>query len=404
MNDLSGEIASGKTMTLFITLLTVGGVITTTDLLTPTSIHRTCPIGRSRLMITMTAEPLTWEEGMRLKGELLQYLEHTAYVKLAPSSITGAGVGVVALREIPCGVDPFAAPNPQRRPRDLFIPLQPAELARLPTDVHDHAMSFFPAVDANSDAPVYGVPANGFAAFDASWYVNHADEPNVVFTPPDVDDGSGFATLKSVDAGEELLMDYRAAFPDLHARMMRLRGGGARAAPAAEERPASIWFRSAVEGLRGKPLRWYARLGLFYATARIPLLSVLRDEWAAVRLAPAVDRGRGRRSVGELILRRRRRGVQVQSLVGLGYTPRIVALAGLMLRSLHLSTALPYIFDPPVGLGAGACLAARYARREWLACLVVGWYTGGGYWLLMGVRSPDVDFSGVPVAVRRVRV
>ena len=157
-----------------------------------------------------------------------RYLESTAYVKLAPSTLPGAGVGVMALRSIPSGVDPFAGPNPQCRPPEVFIPLGQAEMARMPADVCAHAMSFFPAVDATSDSPVYCVPANGFAAFDASWYVNHSSDPNVRFTPPGDDDGSGFATLRPIEAEEELFMDYREAFPDLYSRMMGLRGGRTR--------------------------------------------------------------------------------------------------------------------------------------------------------------------------------
>ena len=169
----------------------------------------------------MGVEPATWEEGMQMKSALMDYLERTAFVKLAPSTIDGAGVGVIALRTIPSGVDPFAGPNQQLRQRDFFIPLQRAELSRLPTAVRDHAMSFFPQLDADTQSdPTYCVPANGFAAFDASWYVNHADVPNVVFTPPSAAEAnSGFRTVREVCGGEELLMDYRAAFPDLYDRI-----------------------------------------------------------------------------------------------------------------------------------------------------------------------------------------
>ena len=45
----------------------------------------------------------------------------------------------------------------------------------------------------------------------------------------------------------------------------------------------------------------------------------------------------------------------------------------------------------------------RWTEREWLACLMVGWFFGGAYWDAMGVRAPP-GFEGVPVAVRRVRV
>jgi len=157
-----------------------------------------------------------------MKQQLMEYFQQSAYVKLAPSPIEGAGVGVLALRTIPCGVDPFAGPNPQ--PRDVYIPMQSAELARMPTEVREYAQDFFPLLDESS--AIYAVPANGFASFDSSWYVNHSDEPNVRFEPVDPDEaGSGFVTLRAVDVGEELLMDYRAAFPDLHARLTRLRGG-----------------------------------------------------------------------------------------------------------------------------------------------------------------------------------
>ena len=43
------------------------------------------------------------------KTALLEHLMHRAYVKLAPSNISG--VGAFALVDIPAGVDPFEAPN-----------------------------------------------------------------------------------------------------------------------------------------------------------------------------------------------------------------------------------------------------------------------------------------------------
>lgn len=187
-----------------------------------------------------------------MKQALMQYLEHSAYVKLAPSRIDGAGVGVVALRAIPRGVDPFGGPNPELRPRDDFvIPLQRAELARLPNAVRAHALSFFPQVDEATE--VFGVPATGFAAFDASWYVNHADEANVAFTPPDDEPeaDSGFVTVRAIAEGEELVMDYKAAFPDLHARLLsRLRGGCSSSVGAATPRAASARL---VARRRGRP-------------------------------------------------------------------------------------------------------------------------------------------------------
>eukprot|EP00326_Haptolina_ericina_P026614 CAMPEP_0181191372 /NCGR_PEP_ID=MMETSP1096-20121128/12701_1 /TAXON_ID=156174 ORGANISM="Chrysochromulina ericina, Strain CCMP281" /NCGR_SAMPLE_ID=MMETSP1096 /ASSEMBLY_ACC=CAM_ASM_000453 /LENGTH=191 /DNA_ID=CAMNT_0023280669 /DNA_START=46 /DNA_END=621 /DNA_ORIENTATION=- len=143
----------------------------------------------------------------------------------------------------------------------------------------------------------------------------------------------------------------------------------------------------------------YLHLVLFGATSRVPMASILHDQWVSIRNAkPNI---RADRALWNSPIQRRRAS-KVNLLLGVGYTPRIVALAGLMLRGLHASTALPAVFDPPLGLGAGACLAARCTHREWLACIMLGWYGGGGYWHLLGVHPPP-DFEGVPISVRKVR-
>ena len=63
-----------------------------------------------------------------LKQALLDHLCHRSYVKLAPSRI--AGVGVIALREIPPDTDPFLPPNAQLRPPEPpCVPLLASDLA-----------------------------------------------------------------------------------------------------------------------------------------------------------------------------------------------------------------------------------------------------------------------------------
>lgn len=64
--------------------------------------------------------------------------------------------------------------------------------------------------------------------------------------------------------------------------------------------------------------------------SRTAFHSVRLDEWAAIRERPPPS---GRR---ERIFRSRRRAAKVTALIGAGYTPRIVFLAGLMLRSLQV--------------------------------------------------------------------
>ena len=46
--------------------------------------------------IVKMSAPSTWAEGMQMKQQLMEYFQQSAYVKLAPSPIEGAGVGVLA--------------------------------------------------------------------------------------------------------------------------------------------------------------------------------------------------------------------------------------------------------------------------------------------------------------------
>ena len=86
----------------------------------------------------------------------------------------------------------------------------------------------------------------------------------------------------------------------------------------------------------------------------------------------------------------------------LRYTPRIVALAGLMLRGVQAASGLRAAFDPPVGFAAGATIAARLTHREWLSTMVLGWYFGGVYWRALGVTAPPGS-RGVPITVRGIK-
>ena len=85
--------------------------------------------------MVVDAQQPTWDEFMKAKEALLDYLQQEAYVKLAPSLIEGAGVGVFAVRTIPADIDPFTSPNLHSKPAEMFIPLQLADLARAPPSV-----------------------------------------------------------------------------------------------------------------------------------------------------------------------------------------------------------------------------------------------------------------------------
>ena len=173
--------------------------------------------------------------------------------------------------------------------------------------------------------------------------------------------------------------------------LKRLRGGAVRADAGADAgavarpgrmRRARKWLRTHLETCV------HAAMCLW--TMRDAVQSVRDDQWVAVRLSDKVVKQRA-----DSTLERRRRSAKVTQLLGAGYTPRIVFLAGMMLRSLQMSTGARRIFDPSFGYAAGACVAASYAQREWLPCILLGWGTGGLYWSAFGVRPPGVAKDAV---------
>ena len=129
----------------------------------------------------------------------------------------------------------------------------------------------------------------------------------------------------------------------------------------------------------------------YFALGVAPTKAVHHDKWTALRQKPADLGG---------IRTRRRRAQAISQFAGIGYSPRVVALAGLMLRALVKCFRAP--LEPSIGFGVGTKLASRYAHREWLPCLVLGWYAGGPLWTLLDVKPPAWN-KGVPIVVNRVR-
>ena len=151
------------------------------------------------------------------------------------------------------------------------------------------------------------------------------------------------------------------------------------------------------------------RLAVFLLCSRNSVVSILNDTWELERHPGSLKREVHNPFVRRNVARRVERDRYLRKLVGAGYTPRLVWLYGVMLRGVLQCTAIPKVFNPPIGWGAGAVLAARFAVREWLPCILLGWYGSEWYWKrLFGVNgAPDngkSDFDGVPIAIKKVRV
>jgi SET domain-containing protein len=126
------------------------------------------------------------------KEQLLNELRHHTWVMIRPSSIHGNGV--FALRKIPKGCREMFSEG-----QEEFIPIERSEIDALP----EHSRKLVETYCLFDDTH-YWVPEYGFKVMDVSVYLNHSDTPNII----SVNDGEFFETLRDIEEGEELLIDY----------------------------------------------------------------------------------------------------------------------------------------------------------------------------------------------------
>ncbi|MBY0294077.1 SET domain-containing protein [Patescibacteria group bacterium] len=112
-------------------------------------------------------------------------------------AVTKHGVGVVAIRDIPKGIDPFKNCDPHGDV--LEISEKELESADAPKEAKQLVRDFCALQDG-----VYFVPDYGIDAIDKSYFLNHSDKPNMVAR----DKGEEFITGRKIKKGEELVADY----------------------------------------------------------------------------------------------------------------------------------------------------------------------------------------------------
>ncbi len=126
------------------------------------------------------------------KEQLLHELRHETYVTIKPSPLHGNGV--FALRSIPKGCRNMFSTGIGE-----FIKVERSEVDALPP----HS-KYLVETYCLFDEDHYWIPEYGFKVMDVSLYLNHSDAPNLI----SINDGEFFETLRDIEAGEELLIDY----------------------------------------------------------------------------------------------------------------------------------------------------------------------------------------------------
>lgn len=111
--------------------------------------------------------------------------------------VTKHGVGVIAIRNIPKGTDPFKNADPEGDV--LRIPKAEFDAYDAPEEAKTMVRDFCALQDG-----IYYVPNYGIDAITKFYYLNHSKKPNMM-TP---DKGCTFLAMRDIKAGEELTADY----------------------------------------------------------------------------------------------------------------------------------------------------------------------------------------------------
>ena len=130
------------------------------------------------------------------KYNLLENLDNT-YCSFGCSKVHG--IGVVAIRDIPKGIDPFPPIAPEQT-----INITEEDLKELPKEVVSKIKDIF--VGINGEYQVYNLGLNNMGI---RFHVNHSKDPNIAVNEKAFVSGyNPFITLRNIQKGEELFWDY----------------------------------------------------------------------------------------------------------------------------------------------------------------------------------------------------
>jgi len=127
------------------------------------------------------------------KAQILRSL-NDVYTRIG---VAKHGVGVIAIRSIPKGVNPFKRCDPFG---DVVkIPEEALNQCDAPKEAKEMIKDFCALQDG-----IYYVPNYGIDAIDKFYFLNHSSLPNMIT----LDKGETFITSRRIKKGEELTVDY----------------------------------------------------------------------------------------------------------------------------------------------------------------------------------------------------
>lgn len=131
------------------------------------------------------------------KNKLIKHLQNDIYCRIGVSKI--AGVGVICVKDIPKGVNPFKSLSNEK---SKIIQLKDSDLTNVDKNVVKMLKDFFGHDDT------YDVLYAGPNHLDASFYLNHSDNPNLDIVAMKGSEYLEFITNRVIKKGDELVINY----------------------------------------------------------------------------------------------------------------------------------------------------------------------------------------------------
>ncbi len=135
----------------------------------------------------------------KYKKLLLDNLKNDVYCRIGRSNIHG--VGVIAIKNIPKGTNPFLLTN-KKCIKYNCVQISDEEINGLSPGVKRIIFDFIAPHNRK-----YCIPFNGPNSLDISFYMNHSNDNNIDI----IDNGCefiGFIANKNIKIGEELTINY----------------------------------------------------------------------------------------------------------------------------------------------------------------------------------------------------
>ena len=133
------------------------------------------------------------------KKKLINHLKNDIYCRIGVSKI--AGVGVIAIKDIPKNTNPFKTLNPHN---DKILELQDKDLKDINKNVKSMIKDFF----GSNKKKTYDVLYYGLNFINISFYLNHSSKPNINLVDTKDNEYLEFRTNRKIKKGEELTIDY----------------------------------------------------------------------------------------------------------------------------------------------------------------------------------------------------